>query len=244
MRGWLAIAAVGVAFVATSAWAQMRGGRAAFGGSRPAIVGHAPIGRHGTFIPHRAPGFSPVPMYRRPFIGRGFHAPFVLDHRVGFRHHERGLVISFGWPYAYYGFYPGYYPYYPSYPLFWESYDNSISAYTQQNLQLQQQVDDLSNELEQLREDEAAERNVPPPSPPQQLPPQAQTNAPPPSPTTLVFRDGRTEKVNNYAVAGSTLWVFNERRARKVPLAELDIAATEKANEERGVPFQVPRPAH
>jgi len=30
-------------------------------------------------------------------------------------------------------------------------------------------------------------------------------------------------------------------RARKIPLAELDIAATQKVNEDRGVDFEIPR---
>jgi len=33
--------------------------------------------------------------------------------------------------------------------------------------------------------------------------------------------------VENYAIAGQTLWVFTEQRARKIPLADLDIPATQ-----------------
>lgn len=63
-----------------------------------------------------------------------------------------------------------------------------------------------------------------------------------PSPATvLVFRDQHQQEVRNYAIAGGTLWVFSEQAAKKVPLSELDLAATTKANNERGVEFQVPK---
>jgi hypothetical protein len=59
-------------------------------------------------------------------------------------------------------------------------------------------------------------------------------------PTQLVFRDKRTEEVQNYAIVGQTFWVLGEQRARKIPLAELDIPATKKANDDRGVGFELP----
>ena len=48
-------------------------------------------------------------------------------------------------------------------------------------------------------------------------------------------------KVQNYAIVGNTLWVFNERRTRKILLSELNVPATQKVNEERGIEFSVPR---
>jgi len=39
---------------------------------------------------------------------------------------------------------------------------------------------------------------------------------------------------------GSTLWVFGERRTQKIPVADLDLPATAKANDERGVEFRMP----
>ena len=56
----------------------------------------------------------------------------------------------------------------------------------------------------------------------------------------LVFRDKHTQEVQNYAVVGGTLWIFSEQRATKLPLSWLDIDATTKANEDRGVNFRVP----
>jgi hypothetical protein len=56
----------------------------------------------------------------------------------------------------------------------------------------------------------------------------------------LVFRDKHTQEVQNYAIVGKTIWVFDETRAAKFPLADLDIPATTKANEDRGIDFKTP----
>jgi hypothetical protein len=58
--------------------------------------------------------------------------------------------------------------------------------------------------------------------------------------TVLVFRDGHRSEVHNYAIAGDTLFDFDPGRARKIPLASLDLDATRKANDDRGVDFQIP----
>lgn len=62
-----------------------------------------------------------------------------------------------------------------------------------------------------------------------------------PLPTTLIFRDGKTELVQNYAIVGGTLWAFNQQRARKIPVSELNIPATRKVNEDHGVEFSIPQ---
>ena len=61
------------------------------------------------------------------------------------------------------------------------------------------------------------------------------------TPTLLVFRDKHTQEVQNYAIVGGTVWIFSEQRATKLPLSWLDIEATTKANDDRGVDFQVPK---
>ncbi len=58
--------------------------------------------------------------------------------------------------------------------------------------------------------------------------------------TVLVYRDGHKETIQNYAVTGNTLWIFNDTHARKVPLSSLDLTATRQDNDERGVDFIVP----
>ena len=61
--------------------------------------------------------------------------------------------------------------------------------------------------------------------------------------TVLVFRDGTRREVKNYAIVGDTLWELSAARARKVPLAELNLPATMRENEERGVDFRLPKSA-
>jgi hypothetical protein len=58
-------------------------------------------------------------------------------------------------------------------------------------------------------------------------------------PTVLVFRDGHQQEVANYAIMGSTLFVLSGPRSR-IPIAQLDIPATEQVNQSRGVDFHVP----
>ena len=58
--------------------------------------------------------------------------------------------------------------------------------------------------------------------------------------TVLVFKDGRRLEISNYAIVGSTLYDLSDGRARKVALAELDLPATLKQNDDRGVDFQLP----
>jgi hypothetical protein len=68
--------------------------------------------------------------------------------------------------------------------------------------------------------------------------------APPPAPaqpeTVLVFKDGHQLEVENYAIVGRTLYDLTEGRKHKIALDDLDLAATAKQNEDRGVDFQIP----
>ncbi len=58
--------------------------------------------------------------------------------------------------------------------------------------------------------------------------------------TVLVFRDQHKEEVENYAIVGDTLWNFAPQQTVRIPLSELDIPATVKANQDRGITFSVP----
>jgi hypothetical protein len=44
----------------------------------------------------------------------------------------------------------------------------------------------------------------------------------------------------NYAIVGSTLYDLSDGRTKKVALAELDLQATAKENDEHGVEFRLP----
>ena len=85
---------------------------------------------------------------------------------------------------------------------------------------------------------------TPPPSAVQE-PPSPEREATPREPTVLVFRDGHRQQVSNYAIMGQTVYVLDDR-TQKIPLANLDVPATIKANDDRGMEFNVPavqRPA-
>jgi hypothetical protein len=57
---------------------------------------------------------------------------------------------------------------------------------------------------------------------------------------TLIFKDGRApEKIYNYALTRTTLYVTDAKR-QEIPVAALDLAATEKVNRAAGVRFQLP----
>jgi len=58
--------------------------------------------------------------------------------------------------------------------------------------------------------------------------------------TVLVFKDGHRSEVGNYAIIGNTLFDFAGGRTHKILLADLDLPATQKANDEQGVDFKVP----
>ena len=149
------------------------------------------------------------------------------------------LARCFPGYYGYYG-YPTYYggdfystpDYYPGYDYYGSSY--SAPAYSAQNdIAQQQDIDRLEDEVARLREQRETQQPAP-------ESPGAQTESPA-EPTVLVFRDKHTQEVQNYAIVGGTLWIFSEQRATKLPLSWLDIEATTKANDDRGVNFQVPR---
>jgi hypothetical protein len=71
---------------------------------------------------------------------------------------------------------------------------------------------------------------------------QPEPAAPQPA-TILIFKDGHKSEVQNYAIVGGTLFDFTEGRSHKILLADLDLPATLKANDDRGVDFQIPAKA-
>jgi hypothetical protein len=63
--------------------------------------------------------------------------------------------------------------------------------------------------------------------------------------TVLVFRDGHREEVNKYVIEGNVLYASADYWStgawtRKIPLSELNVPATLKLNQARGVKFRLP----
>jgi hypothetical protein len=64
-------------------------------------------------------------------------------------------------------------------------------------------------------------------------------------PAAIVFRDGHTEELGKYMIQGDILYTNTDRWStgswtKKIPLADLDIAASLKLNKDRGTKFNLP----
>lgn len=221
-----------LAFSLVLSQAQMRGGGRVGAGS--VRVGSAP--RAAMPVSHGA-GMHRPGSFGRTLPFSGFHSQ---PHPPNFHHHHQFVGSYYPWWYARFG-YPAYYgAYYP----FWGDWNSSSSYDDSQRYQdeaVARQIDDLSREVQRLRE----ERDVAAATPavaalPQQ--PHAEAAVQPDLPFIVVFLDGRTQQANNYAIVRETLWLFGNDRMKKVPLADVDLAATGKLNDARGLDFQVPGP--
>jgi len=178
-----------------------------------------------------SPSFSPRVAYWSRGFGGGSHA-YGWGWRGGPYFHYR--------PHYRWSYYGGWYGYpwweltwtagdwYPSQPNIYYEYPPDTYA-QERTLQQQGEIDRLNDEVARLREEREA------PAVSQREAPAVREQ------TELVYRDKHTEEIENYAIVGQTLWIFNEQRARKVALADLDLAATKTANEAHGVEFNLPR---
>jgi hypothetical protein len=58
--------------------------------------------------------------------------------------------------------------------------------------------------------------------------------------TTIIFKDGRRVDVRNYVIAKNTLTILDGGMRQRFQLSQVDLPATQKANDERGVDFKAP----
>jgi len=108
-------------------------------------------------------------------------------------------------------------------------------AAAQNQADLNYEVSRLSQEVENLRQQQAM-LAAPPPQP---VAPVLVTPPAPVTPTMLVFRDGHRMEIQNYAVIGQTLWILDQRASTTIPLSDLDLDATQRENAARGMRFSV-----
>jgi hypothetical protein len=126
-------------------------------------------------------------------------------------------------------------PVYVPYPIYadasYEAPEESGPEQYQQS-ELTATINRLTDEVEQLREEQKSEKD-------QQQAPLEHKQAMELNPPTriLVFRDGHHGEITNYAVVGGTLWALTADYARKIPISDLDMSATKKANEDQGLEF-------
>lgn len=234
VRRWLAVAALGAAFLALPAWGQRRGGvSGGFAGHAGFVARGTAVAGHGPVMGNRSPGFVGVQrsgLHFRTSSNQPFGSPFFFHHRPR---------VFPRWPYYWYGSYywapyysyPGYYRD-DSYATDYQSYPASdySSGYVQSSQVEQDEINRLNDEVERLREERETRATLPSAA-------RSKTES---QATELVFRDKHTEEVQNYAIVRQMFWVFSEQRTRKIPLADLDLATTKRANEDRGVEFQLP----
>ncbi len=190
--------------------------------SRP--VGH--FQRFGGFDHFRRFDRFPRPLI---FSGGCIHGPFFSGFPCRRFFFGSSFVLGYAPYYADYSYYPEYdYP--PPPPA--EDYSHNYSNNNDSDLSYE--VNRLSGEVEQLRNDQENRQRY------DQGPARQSVSAAEPTvAATLVFRDGRTLSVPNYVITGQTIWVLNERTSRKISVADLDIAATQRVNEANGVDLRL-----
>jgi hypothetical protein len=174
----------------------------------------------------------------------GFHSSGMWHNTVHHTHSGPNLVIGFHsrYRYPYYAYAPfGYYS-----PFWWDSYhssyDRSDDNYVAQR-QAQQQIDQLRQQVEDLQQEREERAYNQPPVPRPPAPSNAEAKIEPDMSVVLVYLDRRIEEIKNYAVANEKVVVFDNHHIKKIPLGDIDLAATMKLNDERGVDFQIPNPA-
>jgi hypothetical protein len=249
VRGSVPMVRGGAGFGNRGAFIGSRG----FAGNRGVFIGNRGFGSvHGFgnrgFVDPRfrgGMGFGHHPRFHAFFGNSCFNNPFFCG-GFGSGFFNSGFFPWGGFGLPFYGGYPIYYGGY-GYPLDYDQYYNqsqaaspSPQAYQQDAYQqgvMSQQVQDLTNEVERLRSEmDARNRETSRAYAPVQERPVQEL----PLNVTLVLRDGRRMQIHNYAIVGHTIWIFDEQTAKKMTLAQLDLNATKRVNEENGVLFLLP----
>ena len=196
---------------------------------------------HGSSFAQRS--FSQRGFQQRSFSNRRFsNRPFLHDNFRGRRtrffgsRNCHGLGCGYYSPYGYTGFYDPYW--------WWDS--GSSSSYDEDYERNRAEANEMNQqslaEQRMRRQEEAAgdqdSYNQNSDNRPESSPSRAESDASVPA-TVLVFRDQHQQEVRNYAIVGQTVWTFGPR-TQKIPLADLNLAATTKANDDRGLAFRVP----
>jgi hypothetical protein len=268
MRRLAAIAAFAL-FLAVPLWAQRGGGghfgggggHASFGGghfSGGFSGGHSFAGSRSfggsvgarSFSGTRSRGFSGG--FGRGFSHNGFsHYGFGRNRGVRIRSYPYGNCYGYNCGYGYGYGYPwwGYGDYDP---WMWGDDDSSYDDSYQQDLANANDMNEQSLEQQQMFRQEEADGDQDAYAPRQYAtrpaPQSGQSGAIQSDiqgasfvpATVLVFRDQHREEIQNYAIIGQTLWNFAPGRTQKISLADLDLPATTKANDDRGVTFRLP----
>jgi len=199
------------------------GGRA-INGTPPSVTSLGPLGY--------TPGFNPGFPNSRPTFGFNPFQPLNGHHR----HRHPGGFVPWGWGVGYYAVPYGYY----------DQGDEAAEDQGEDQYNGGPTIFDRRGSGRVPRPPDASYAEHTPAESASAAPETAATPQPeaplaPEQPqTVLVFKDGHQLEVENYAIVGSTLYDLSEGRRHKIPLSDLDLDATTKQNDERGIDFRVP----
>jgi hypothetical protein len=214
------------------------------GYSRSVLSGRANPGAARPFT--RPPSASANARFSQgPFLHNGSRNTSIFINGGVFRNGFRNGCIGYpcrgfygyGYPWAW-GWGYGYPLAWGYYPWWWNDDANYDQDYDDNLAQAQQMNADNLDEQQMYRQQQADGDQDAYARPPQQE--SEQTGKPILPATLLVFRDQHQQEVENYAIVGQTLWNFAPQHTEKIPLSDLDLAATVKANSQRGMNFRLP----
>ncbi len=249
MRYWMPVLAVMlISFFTCSASAQANG--------VPPSVTSFGFGGHFGF--NGPPPSVTSPGSQGPAAPHFFHQPQFRPEQPGTHHHHNQ---NQGYAYPYYV--PYYIPYSPLMdPNDAAAADESAADASEDPNQYQggPTIFDRRGPGMQAPNDYRAENpRTPVPKPPSSVAtPAVATNSVPSAParapeprapdpivvaqpsTILIFKDSHRQEVSNYAIVGSYLFDLTPGHRLKIALSDLDLPATQKANDDQGIDFKLP----
>jgi hypothetical protein len=188
-------------------------------------------GRASSGFPHH--GFGPAGN-RNPIGISGVR--FGDFHRRDFRR-----AGSLYWPYSYPGYYSDYYDGYENEP---PPAPPSVPAAVSQAKQ-EPLPDPVLLELQGNQWVKVTSFAMPPTQTSSEFQAETRPFAKEMPPAVLVYRDGHSEEVTSYSIIGTSIYTksdywSNGAWTRTIQIADLDIPATLKQNQQRGVKFELP----
>jgi hypothetical protein len=95
-----------------------------------------------------------------------------------------------------------------------------------------QELDMLNSKVDQLQQEQQARLQQPYSAPGSTANPN-----PPAPPVTVVLQNGQSFQSADYAVMNGTFWDFSQHPARRVPVNQINLAASEQASQASGAEF-------
>lgn len=191
------------------------GGRAAYGQRSPQMAGRRPYPGRGSWGGGKSPWGRPPGryVYRRPYF------------------YSNATYLTYPWL------------------SYWPYFGNDYDDWDEGDYSDQGGADTQSSDVENggyanggYAPDQAPEPEQPGYAPPEYPSPAAAAPSPEPA-VTLVFKDGHSQQIRNYAATRTTLFLLDNAssgRTPQIPLDEIDVAATERVNREAGLNFSLP----